>query len=234
MTQPKAKPRTRLTNADYVAMTPPENSGPRYQLINGALIEMSGASYSHQTFLVQLMIQLGVQVESSGIGEVIVAPYDVHVDLFNTYQPDLLFVSNDRRGILGQPAATGAPDVVVEILSDSTRRRDLNEKLPVYAANGVREAWIVDLDAATVTVHSGDGSTFAPTRTFAASDTLTSDAMPGVAIDLLPYLRASFGHPLTCDKRQPIGFRPPAPDAGPHAPVEPAAPGRSAAAPSPP
>ena len=43
MTQPKAKPRARLTNADYVAMTPPENSGPRYQLINGALIEMSGA-----------------------------------------------------------------------------------------------------------------------------------------------------------------------------------------------
>ena len=186
MTQPKTKPRTRLTNADYMAMTPPANSGPRYQLINGELIEMPGASYAHQTFLVQLVIQLALQVDSPGIGEVLVAPYDVHVDLFNTFQPDLLFVSNARQHILDQPAATGAPDVVVEILSDSTRRRDLNEKLPVYATNGVREIWIVDLDAATVTVHSGDGSNFAPIRTFAASDTLTSDAMPGVAINLAP------------------------------------------------
>ena len=186
MTQPKAKPRTRLTNADYVAMTPPANSGPRYQLINGELIEMSGATYAHQAFLLQLIMQLAMQVESLGIGEILPAPYDVHMNEFNTYQPDLLFVSNDRRGILGQSAASGAPDVVVEILSDSTRRRDLNEKLPIYAANGVREVWIVDLDAATVTVHSGDGDTFAPIRTFAASDTLTSDAMPGVAIDLSP------------------------------------------------
>ena len=62
----------------------------------------------------------------------------------------------------------------------------MNEKLPVYAANGVREIWIVDLDAATVTIHSGDGSTFVLVRTFAASDTLTSDAMPGVAVDLSP------------------------------------------------
>lgn len=186
MTQPKAKPRTRLTNADYVAMTPPANSGPRYQLINGELIEMSGANYAHQAFLLQLIMQLAMQVESLDIGEILPAPYDVRLDEFNTYQPDLLFVSNERRSILNQSAATGAPDVVVEILSDSTRRRDLGQKLPVYAANGVREVWIVDLEAATVTVHSGDGSTFAPIRTFAATDTLTSDAMPGVAIDLAP------------------------------------------------
>ena len=186
MTQPKAKPRARLTNADYLAMTPPENSGARYQLINGELVRMLGASYSHQTFLVQLMIQLAVQVESSGIGEVIVAPYDVHVDLFNTFQPDLLFVYNERRHILGQPAAAGAPDVVVEILSDSTRRRDLTEKLPVYAANGVREVWIVDLDALTVAIHAGDGSSLAPIRVFGTSDTLTSDAIPGVTVDLGP------------------------------------------------
>ena len=186
MTQPKAKPRAKLTNADYVAMTPPANSGPRYQLINGELIQMSGAGYSHQTFLLQLAMQLAMQVQSLGIGEVLVAPYDVHVDQFNTYQPDILFVSSTRRSILGQSAATGAPDVVVEILSDSTRRRDLNEKLPVYAANGVREVWTVDLDAATVAIHDGDGTTLAPSRVFGASDTLTSDAMPGVAIDLAP------------------------------------------------
>ena len=188
MTQPKTKPRTRLTNADYMAMTPPANSGPRYQLINGELIEMSGASDAHQVFLMWLCSGLLLQVDDLGIGEIRIPPYDVHVDEFNTFQPDLLFVSNARRHIFNPDGRgiTGAPDVVIEILSDSTRRRDLNEKLPIYAANGVREVWIVDLDVATVTVHSGDGSNFAPAQTFAASDTLTSAAMPGVAIDLGP------------------------------------------------
>ena len=186
MTQPKSKPRTRLTNADYVAMTPPANSGPRYQLINGVLVEMSGATLAHQSFLLELSLELSAQVRATSIGRIVIAPYDVHIDRYNTFQPDLMYVSNDRLHILEQLAATGSPDVVVEILSDSTRRRDLNEKLPVYAANGVREVWIVDLDAITVTVHSGDGSAFAPVRTFAASDTLTSNAMPGVAVDLGP------------------------------------------------
>ena len=186
MTQPKSKPRTRLTNADYVAMTPPANSGPRYQLINGVLVEMSGATLAHQSFLLELSLELSAQVRATSIGRIVIAPYDVHIDRYNTFQPDLMYVSNDRLHILEQLAATGSPDVVVEILSDSTRRRDLNEKLPVYAANGVREVWIVDLDAITVTVHSGDGSAFAPVRTFAASDTLTSNAIPGVAVDLGP------------------------------------------------
>lgn len=186
MTQPKAKPGTRLTNADYLAMTLPANSGPRYQLINGELVEMSGASYSHQVFLVQLIMQLATQVQSLGIGEILPAPFDVHLDEFNTYQPDLLFVSNDRRNILDRSAATGAPNVVVEILSDSTRRRDLNDKLPIYAANGVREIWIVDIEASTVAIHAGDGSSLAPIRVFGTSDTLTSDAIPGVTVDLGP------------------------------------------------
>ena len=197
MTQPKTKPRTRLTNADYVAMTPPAVPGPRYQLINGELIEMSGAGDAHQVFALRCGSTMLMQADELDIGEIRIAPYDVHIDEFNTYQPDLLFVSNARRHIFDPSGRgiTGAPDVVVEILSDSTRRRDLNEKLPVYAANGVPEVWIVDLDAATVTVHSSDGEAFAPIRTFAASDTLTSDAMPGVAIDLSPiFARALAAH----------------------------------------
>ena len=65
-------------------------------------------------------------MDALAIGEIRIAPYDVHVDPFNTYQPDLLYVSNERRHIfdLDGRGITGAPDVVVEILSDSTRRYD--------------------------------------------------------------------------------------------------------------
>ena len=182
MTQPKAKLTTKLTNADYLALTPPANTGPRYQLINGVLVEMSGASYAHQTFQIWFGSQLLMQSDSLALGQVLSAPFDVHVDLFNTYQPDLLYISNARRGILERLGATGAPDVVVEILSDSTRRRDLNEKLPVYLDAGVSEVWVVDLEARTLAIYSGDSD--APTVVFAATDTLVSEAVPGVAVDL--------------------------------------------------
>lgn len=186
MTQPKAKPRTKLTNADYIAMTPPENSGPRYQLINGELVQMAGASYAHQVFLLQMSIQLGLQVESLGIGEILFAPYDVHIDLFNTYQPDLLFVSNARQSILESRGITGAPDLVMEILSESTRRRDFDEKLPVYAANGVREVWIVNLENATISVYATGENGATLVGEFNAHDLLTSEVMPGVKIELGP------------------------------------------------
>ena len=186
MTPPPTKPRTRLTNADYMRLTPPVPDGPRYQLINGELVKMAGASDAHQVFLMWLALMLAPQTETLGIGQVRIAPYDVAVDDFNTYQPDLLFVSNARRHIF-DPAGhgiIGAPDVVIEILSDSTRRRDLVEKLPVYLAAGVREVCIVDLDARTASIYAGNSLT--PARVFTAEDTLTFDAMPGVAVVLGP------------------------------------------------
>ena len=191
----------KLTNADYMRLTPPVPGGVRYQLIDGELIEMSGAILAHQIFLFQFSLALGTQVGALGIGEIVPAPYDVHIDEFNTYQPDLLFVSNERRAILERLGAFGAPDVVVEILSDSTRRRDLGAKLPVYLRAGVREVVIVDLEARTVAVYAGydygdghgdgDGGgggvrAARPARVYGVGDTLTLAAMPGVSVELAP------------------------------------------------
>ena len=186
-----APPRAKLTSAAYRRLTPPVPDGPRYQLIDGVLVPMSSPILAHQVFIGQLYIHLSLQADELGIGEVVLAPYDVEVDEFNTYQPDLLFVSNARRSILQRAGAFGAPDVVVEILSDFTRRRDLAQKLPVYLRAGVREAGIVDLDARTVAVYDQDSA--APSRTFAAADTLTINAMPGVAIPLAPIFARALG-----------------------------------------
>ena len=189
MTQPQTspaepKPRGKLTNADYIAITPPSIPGPRYQLINGELVQMAGATFEHQTFLLEISAELLTQTRTLDIGTIVIAPYDVHVNLFNTYQPDLLFVSSVRQPILEPRGITGAPDVVVEILSDSTRRRDLNEKMPVYLNVGVVEVWVVDLDARTLSIYAGDAAT--PSAVFTSDDTLTSSAMPGVSIHLAP------------------------------------------------
>ena len=131
-------------------------------------------------FSLQSVIELG------GIGELLMAPFDVYIDEHNTFQPDLLFVSAERQHILNERGAIGAPDLVVEVLSESTRQRDLNVKLPVYARNGVREMLAVDLNAETVARYVGDGQSMTLARVYGPEDVLTSDVMPGVAIDLAP------------------------------------------------
>ena len=188
MMQPVAEPpiRTRLTNADYIALTPPSHRGRRYQLINGELIEMAGASQSHQDFALRIGTALLAQADALDIGKILIAPYDVHIDRFDTYQPDLLFVSNARRPILQRAGAYGSPDVAVEVLSDSTRHRDLVEKLPVYLAAGVGEVVVVDLDNRTASIYTGAGGAVTPARVLGADDALTLDGMPGVSVPLAP------------------------------------------------
>ena len=135
------KPRVKLTGADYMTLTPPSHRGRRYQLIEGELIEMAGPNDAHQAFIGELYYALRSQIGPDA-GILRLAPFDVALDEHNTFQPDLLFVSHARRHIFDGHGVTGAPDVVVEVLSESTRQRDLAVKLPVYARNGVREMWV--------------------------------------------------------------------------------------------
>ena len=186
MTRPKAKPQAKLTGADYMRLTPPSHRGQRFQLIEGELIEMAGPNDPHQVFIGNLYIEATIQVRALGIGETRISPYDAAIDEHNTFQPDMLFVSNERRHIFDGHGVTGAPDLVVEVLSESTRQRDLNVKLPVYARNGVREVLMVDLPAETVAKYVGDGQSMTLERVYSPDDVLTSDAMPGVAIELAP------------------------------------------------
>ena len=186
MTQPQAKPRAKLTGADYMAQTPPSHRGVRYQLIEGELIAMAGPNEPHQVFIGDLFVEVRTQTRTLGIGEARISPFDVAIDEHNTFQPDMLFVSNERRQIFDGHGVTGAPDLVVEVLSESTRRRDFTVKLPVYGRSGVREAWLADLRAATVAKYVGDGRAMTLAQVYGANDILTSDAMPGVAVDLGP------------------------------------------------
>ena len=72
----------------------------------------------------------------------------------NVVQPDLLFVSGDRKSILTEASVRGVPDLVVEILSPSTEARDLAVKQSLYARFGVREYWICDPHGKTIEVRA--------------------------------------------------------------------------------
>ncbi len=140
----------RLTYEEY--LKGPEIKA-RFDIVDGEMIMAPSPTLEHQKILRQLFRSLDQFVAERQLGEVLFAPLDILVtrDPLRTRQPDLLFVSNERAGILGQ-IVEGAPDMVAEILSPSNTRASIEEKLADYARLGVSECWLVSPEARSVEV----------------------------------------------------------------------------------
>ena len=125
--------------------------GNRYEAIEGDVYMTPAPTFRHQRVSLRLLVALDRILEQPGHGVVVQAPFGVEFPATGEgVQPDLLFVSNERRGHITDAGLTGAPDLVVEILSPSTASRDRGLKLRLYERQGVREYWIVDADENTV------------------------------------------------------------------------------------
>ena len=121
------------------------DDGNRYEFIGGRLYVTPAPVIRHQYISKRLQWALVDLLERAGHGQVFDAPVLVEFPgTTDRVQPDILFVSKARLGIFGVKQVTGAPDLVVEILSPSTAHRDRGVKLDVYAQRGVREYWVVD------------------------------------------------------------------------------------------
>jgi Uma2 family endonuclease len=131
----------KLTVDDYLAL--PED-GRRYQLIDGDLVMAPAPLRYHQRILVRLTYVIMDHLEAHPQGELNIAPFDVHLDKHNVFQPDLCWFSEERRNFLSRRGAEGAPDWVVEVLSESTARLDRITKRELYAKFGVKELWLID------------------------------------------------------------------------------------------
>ncbi len=118
----------------------------RYELDDGQLIPMQPPSPSpdHQDEALELTILLREFVRGKKLGRVFIAPLDVIFDRKNTAQPDILFIAKANAGLVQERGIFGAPDLVVEIVSPGSVRRDRYEKQALYARFGVREYWILD------------------------------------------------------------------------------------------
>ncbi|MCU0224219.1 MAG: Uma2 family endonuclease [Acidobacteria bacterium] len=136
-----------LTYADYAALP---DDGHRYQLLNAW----------HQEVLLKLASRLLDHVEGQGLGGVFAAPLDVTLSDRNVLQPDILFISRERAGILQGGRVLGAPDLCVEILSPGTERIDRVRKLELYARFDVTHYWIVDLAARTIEEYALSGDVY--------------------------------------------------------------------------
>ncbi|MGH8021025.1 MAG: Uma2 family endonuclease [Opitutaceae bacterium] len=133
----KAEP---LTVEDYRA-TP---EGTRYQLVEGELHMAPAPNRFHQDVVLNLVRILDAHVRTHRLGKVYVAPIEVYLGEHDVFQPDVLFVSNERSHVLAEDGLHGAPDLVIEILSPSNAQLDKRTKRRVYARVGVKELWLVD------------------------------------------------------------------------------------------
>ncbi|HLF05513.1 MAG TPA: Uma2 family endonuclease [Dehalococcoidia bacterium] len=169
-----------LTYEEYLAG--PEIKA-RYDIVDGEMIMAPSPNVNHQTVLLQLVLLMHRFVSEQRLGRIWFAPLDVVIqrEPLRTRQPDLLFVSNERAGILG-PVIEGGPDLVVEVLSPANTRSDVEGKLEDYRQVGVQECWLVSPEARSVEVlELGEGE-WRRVGIFGLGDQVQSQVLSGLAL----------------------------------------------------
>ena len=169
------EPKTKLTYEDY-AKTPDDE---RWELIDGELFRMPSPNIAHQRTSGRLFLRMAPFVEERDLGIVFAAPTDVVLSDHDTVEPDLLFISKERTGIIAALNVQGAPDLVGEIHSPSTAQRDLTAKRELYARHGVKEYWPIDPVVRTVTVLLLRDGEFVEVGVYKEGDTVTSPTLDG-------------------------------------------------------
>jgi Uma2 family endonuclease len=154
----------------------------RYEIIGGELIVSPSPNRAHQKVSLRLTLVIAQYVAAHELGEVYVAPVDVRLSPHNVVEPDLLFIRQDRLGIYGPTGPVeGPPDLVVEIISPSSRVMDQTRKAALYADSGVPEYWVVDPERREVQVLVLDQGQYRPVEP--ADGRLPSTVIPGLAVD---------------------------------------------------
>lgn len=172
-------PNQRKTTKDFLAL--PE--GTRAELIDGEILMSPSPRFRHQRVAFRLARMLAEYVESNGLGEVIPAPFDVHLPGGDIVEPDVVFVSAANRSML-RDWIHGTPDLVVEVHSPDSMERDRVTKRELYARNGVREYWMVDSDRRVIEVLTLQANAYALAGQFGVHDTLSSRTFPKLALSV--------------------------------------------------
>jgi Uma2 family endonuclease len=173
----------KLTYDDFLAIP---DDGLRHEIIDGVHYVTPSPNLRHQRVVGALYLRIANHLEAHSVGEVFLAPFDVVFTKFDVVEPDLLFVSKERLEIVTEKNVEGTPDLVIEVLSESTSRRDLGMKRQMYDRAGVIEYWIADPESETIQVfrRTADRLALATTLARAAGAVLTTPLLPGLEIAL--------------------------------------------------
>jgi Uma2 family endonuclease len=174
----------KLTYDDFVLFP---DDGKRHELIGGEHHVTPAPNTRHQEISGALFALMWVYLDAHPIGRVFHAPFDVVFSDVDVVEPDIVYLSNDRAAhILTPQNVRGAPDLVVEITSASTRHRDETVKRRLAERAGVEEYWVVDSEIDVIRVYRRQGATFARAVELSceAGDVLTTPLLPGLELPL--------------------------------------------------
>ena len=162
----------------------------RYELYSGIPMALASPTDIHQSILGELYLQLGNYLKGKKC-KAYFAPFDVRLfekeedhpkNVDTVVQPDLMVVCDqnkvDRHGV------HGAPDLVIEIISNSSRRLDRLTKLNLYQRAGVREYWIVDPDSCVVSVYTLKDGVYRAAPAYGADSSVRVGILDDCTIDL--------------------------------------------------
>jgi Uma2 family endonuclease len=141
---------------------------------------MASPTPEHQEISGNLFLILAAYIKQKKLGKVYFAPLDTRFDNYNVFQPDLLFISNERKSII-QKRIEGAPDLVVEILS-SKPKIDLVKKKAVYGKHGVSEYWVINPKERSLKVFVNEDGKMAEKQTVVKTGNFESKTLKGFSL----------------------------------------------------
>lgn len=164
-----------VTYDDYLTLPA---DGKRYEIIEGELFMTPAPTTDHQKVSSNLEQIFYNFLDQHPLGELYHAPTDVVFSMTEVVQPDIVFILKERKEIITKRNIVAAPDLIIEITSESTAVTDRTTKKALYEKHGVKEYWIVDSDAKTIECFVLGQSKFERIGIYSESDTLVSRLLP--------------------------------------------------------
>lgn len=169
----------------------PESYG-RTEIVDGELIMSPTAGSRHQQICSLLAVELMLHVRSGKRGVLFSSPMHVILAKHTHYEPDLCFVTTQRRSIIKEAFIEGAPDLIIEVISESNRSHDTQVKFRDYARFGVREYWLVDPRENLISTWRLEGDRYELLGRAAPGGRLTSLVLPLLQLDPAQVLAQDF------------------------------------------
>lgn len=166
-----------------------ENSEERYEYIDGEIYLLASPRTRHQKILGDLYVAFYNWFQGKPCHPML-APYDITLkrhlnhDNINIVQPDLMVICDLEEKLNERDYYMGVPALVVEILSEHTRRKDLVKKLDLYMSTGINEYWIVNPFNNEVTIYLFEGDTIVQNATYKNREAAASFYFLGLEIGL--------------------------------------------------
>jgi Uma2 family endonuclease len=181
--RPDMTPSVKFTYDDFLNFP---DDGKRHEIIDGEHFVTPSPNTKHQRVVVSLAGSLWMYLKRHPIGELFVAPFDVLFSDLDVVEPDLLYISRERRQVVTEKHVVGAPDLAVEILSPGTRKTDEVTKRKLYERFGVQEYWVVDPELDSVKVYRRVENVFARVSELSleAGGVLTTPLLPDWSVTL--------------------------------------------------